>query len=462
MFATNAAAVVAEAPSVPSAADVEVKTLQSEINQLQGEVATLKAVIDERQRDTRTSAKQPGKSATPPADEAGLRMSSGNRPTLCSYDGRNCVSLTGRLDLDLGGYDYRPNSIATKPQDLVGGLNPRRARIGITGKFLDDWRFNLTLEGGGSGGTPSAIIDKAYLAFSGFKPLTIWGGILTVPYTLDRATSSSDITFMERAAPEEVASGIGAGTRSALGVTANGHRWWTGAFLTGPAVDKTSEDARQTAVTARAVFMPVLSDHASLLVGGDAQYLFDPPTGASELNLRDRIELRIDGNRVLGTGALPIQSARVLSAELAGTLRSFHFQGEYFGFEVARTPGNGPHLHFKGYYAQGGYVLTGEERRYSGNSGSYDGISPSRPFDWKTGGWGAWEIAARHSNIDLNDQDVFGGQQENVTLGLNWYVNDNLRFMLNYITGKVDKRSAAGDDIGAKYQAVAGRAQIAF
>src|SRR3546814_5436099 len=84
------------------------------------------------------------------------------------------------------------------------------------------------------------------------------------------------------------------------------------------------------------------SDLASLLIGGDVQYLFDAPTGASELNLRDRIEMRIDGNRILGTGPLPIDSARVLSAELAGTLGSFHFQGEYFDFNVEPTPGNGP------------------------------------------------------------------------------------------------------------------------
>ena len=87
---------------------------------------------------------------------------------------------------------------------------------------------------------------------------------------------------------------------------------------------------------------------------------------------------------------------------------------------------------------------------------------PSRPFDPGRGGWGAWEIAARYSTIDLNDKDIFGGRQENVTLGLNWYANSNIRFMLDYINGKVDKRAAGGIDIGAKYSAVGARAQVAF
>src|SRR3546814_11762886 len=80
---------------------------------------------------------------------------------------------------------------------------------------------------------------------------------------LDRATSNNNITFMERAAPVEVAAGIGGATRSAFGITANDRRWWAGAFLSGPASDRRSRDARQAAVTGRAVFLPVLTNDRS-------------------------------------------------------------------------------------------------------------------------------------------------------------------------------------------------------
>ncbi len=180
------------------------------------------------------------------------------------------------------------------------------------------------------------------------------------------------------------------------------------------------------------------------------------------MNLRDRIELRIDGARVLGTGTLPIHKATVLSGEIAGTLGSFHFQGEYFDFDIERTVGSD--LSFNGGYIQAGYILTGEKRNYSSSSASYGGVTPSRPFDWKARTWGAWEVAARYSMIDLDDPSgvVFGGRQENITVGLNWYVNRNMRFMFNYVHGEVEKRTAGGVDIGAEYDAVAMRAQVAF
>jgi len=459
-----AAAILASGPaSAQDSAGTRLEMLQAQISKLQKEVDILKRDRAKGRQESKKTVKKAVEAKTsPPADAPRIQLSSSNRPTICSSDGRNCISLTSRLQLDFGAYNYRPNTTVTTPQDLVGGVIARRAQLGVIGTFLDDWEYSVVFEGGGSGGSTGVVLDKGYLAYNGFKPLNISGGILSIPYTLDQVTGNNNITFMERAAPQQVATSIGAATRAAVGVTANDRRWWAGAFLTGPAYGRTSHDTNQAAVTGRVVFLPVLTDDASLLIGGDVQYLFDPPTGASKLNLRDRIELRIDSSRILGTGALPIDSARILSAELAGTLGSFHFQGEYFDFSIERTHGNGPSLVFSGYYIQGGYILTGEKRSYNASSGSYRTVTPSRSFEWQTGGWGAWEIAARYSMINLNDKDILGGRQENVTLGLNWYVNRNMRFMFNYINGKVDKRMTDGEDIGARYQAVGVRAQIAF
>jgi phosphate-selective porin OprO/OprP len=46
-----------------------------------------------------------------------------NRPTICTADNLNCVSITSRLHFDVGAYDYRPNTAATNPQSLDDGIN---------------------------------------------------------------------------------------------------------------------------------------------------------------------------------------------------------------------------------------------------------------------------------------------------------------------------------------------------
>src|SRR5690606_37180979 len=123
------------------------------------------------------------------------------------------------------------------------------------GKFLEDWEYSFVVDGGGSGGGSGVTVDTAYIAYTAFDPFEIKGGYFGVPYTLDESTSSNNITFMERAAPQQVAVGLGGGTRSAIGFTSHGKQWWAGAFLTGPAYGTTSAATRQTAIVGRAAFL---------------------------------------------------------------------------------------------------------------------------------------------------------------------------------------------------------------
>jgi phosphate-selective porin OprO and OprP len=52
-------------------------------------------------------------------------------------------------------------------------------------------------------------------------------------------------------------------------------------------------------------------------------------------------------------------------------------------------------------------------------------------------GWGAWEIAARYSYLDLNDgtglNRIQGGRMDGFSLALNWYLNTNLTCMFDWV-----------------------------
>lgn len=126
------------------------------------------------------------------------------------------------------------------------------------------------------------------------------------------------------------------------------------------------------------------------------------------------------------------------------------------------------------YFAQGAYVealyfLTGENRQYvktplhtSANTTAR--VLPYRNFFWVPGqgmtnpfSCGAWQVGARYSYLDLTNNGINGGQLNDVTLGLNWYLNPNYKIQWNYSHGW---RHIPNSDASGPFQQVGMR--IAF
>jgi phosphate-selective porin OprO/OprP len=112
---------------------------------------------------------------------------------------------------------------------------------------------------------------------------------------------------------------------------------------------------------------------------------------------------------------------------------------------------------------QVGWVLTGE-------AASYEGVRPSRPLDWASGQWGAFEVGARVHALEV-DEAAFAGDgltrlahssavQKALAYAaaLNWYLTDNLLLALNY---EVTDFSGLGADRPTE-QALITRFQVDF
>jgi phosphate-selective porin OprO/OprP len=430
-----------------------------------------------------------------------------NRPTISSADGRNSIGITGRIHWDVGDYmNVDPKNSRVGPTNLNSGQNVRRARLGVVGKVFGDWNYSLIYDFGGStdngagtpgstGATASGGIETAEISYTGFRPFVVEGGIQDIPYTLDEATSSNDIMFIERSSSQVIAANLVAGDfRSNFGGHWNNDRAWIGAYFTGPATGTihgvTNGVAQEIGAVQRATYQVLQSENYSLHVGLDASELLKPETAGGvrvATNFSDRPELRIDPTSIINTGTLgsatnPVTGASVVGAEFAGGFGPLYGQAEYFHYNVGRQ--GLADASFDGGYVQASYTLTGEHRKYNPSTGAYTAISPAHPFDithFTEGAWGALELGARYSVIDLNSNytsgqitsastsAVAGGKQQVFTLGANWYVNNNIRFMLDYLHGTIDKPEAAvvagvplGSNVGLTYDAIALRTQVAW
>ncbi|MBR0849404.1 OprO/OprP family phosphate-selective porin [Bradyrhizobium diazoefficiens] len=500
----------------------QLKMLEQKLDRLQSQTAANTAAAAKAKAEAKAEARSEAKAvvananaaipAKAPVAPSGVVVTMpNNRPTICTADGANCVAITSRVHWDVGGYNYRPNTAATVPQKLDSGENVRRARIGVVGKFFEDWNFALIYDFGGSsdgfggtgaaGATPVGFlpgggtsgIENAFVSYTGLKPLggkmAIEAGIMDLAWTMDEATSSNDHPFMERASVGLIAQNIAAGDfRSAAGARWYNDVFWAGAYVTGPttgAIHSASSvsppgTSEQYGATARVAGQLVSGSDYSFHLGADAEWLIQPPrnliANTQTLTLSDRPELRIDPTTLISTGAIAnVSGAQVYGVEAAGTYGPLFVQGEYYWFNIDRNantavpPIGTSSLKFRGGYAEAAYVLTGETRKYNAVNAAYGGVKPNHPFSLDGGGWGAWEVAGRVSQMDLNDQlataaGIAGGRQTVYTLALNWYVNGNVRFMLDYLHGNISKQASAVStaDVGSKFDAIAMRTQFAF
>ena len=418
-----------------------------------------------------------------PVNPGGVAFPQG-RPTFTSNDGRFSAAVGLQLHYDIGGYFQGSRAPDTRgvPRLNTFGENLRRGRVPFVFKY-DDVQVNLTPDFGSSpDGTPTLF--EANINWSPVKSLVATVGYYKPQYTLQDSMSSNDFLLLERPSIVEIARGIAAGdARAVVGARYAPDRYFLAGYLTGGTYGSQTASLaqpQQTGIAVRAAGRPVATADWDLHLGvsaSDAFRIQRTATGQT-LTLQDRPELRIDQNRLVSTGALNARSAYTYGPEFGLRWRNVMLQGEYIRIGVDRTNGGAsaqtPGLAFSGGYAEASWVITGEPRKYVSAAGAFGAPKPQHPFSIKNGGYGAFELVARYSHLDLNDKvtralaasstgGVYGGTQTVYAVGLNWYPNEQLRLMLDYDIINVDRLNPAGTtQVGQRIQAVALRAQAAF
>jgi phosphate-selective porin OprO/OprP len=370
----------------------------------------------------------------------GLRLDTGNKAFR--------LKIGGRIMNDWGFFDV-PNSIETFSTELDGGGLPvpaigkqddgtefRRARLYVAGELYNRIIFKAQYDFAGG----AADFKDVYLGmkFGGPAPGKVRVGHIKEAFSLEQLTSSKYITFMERALPVEALSperNTGLGVN--LELLDEMMTFAAGVYRDGDNFGDAS--GHDWDVATRLTAAPLNGDDGAQVV--HLGFSYTHKNRDQGIRFRSRPESHL-ASRFVDTDTFDADSADIFGFEGAAVFGPASVQGEYMLAKVDRTMASDPT--FSGYYVFASYFLTGEHRRYKTSEGAFDRVKPNRNF-LDDHGLGAIEFAVRYSNLDLDSSGVTGGQLQDVTTGLNWYLNPNTRVMVNWVWANVDRGGGLPD-----------------
>jgi len=368
-----------------------------------------------------------------------------------------------------------PQSVFALPGGGANGVGNaqatqlRRAILQAEGDLFGQFDYKIAYDFANASNDNSGLQPPSFGNLtSSPAPHDIWMQVRDVPYLgyvrvgnqkkpigMENNTSNAFLPLLERSDNHDAFYGQFDNGFS-LGVTAwhwtESERvtWRYGIFqpatnVFGVALNKYTAGARVTA-------LPLYEDDGQRLIHVGLSY-WGGELVQDELRVRARPLLRnAPGFAVpvfVDTSEIPGSKQYTFAPEFAMVLGSLTIQAEYAGqFLVDAIASNGQNqgtVFYHGGYVEALYFLTGEHRDYLRREGVFGRVVPRNNYHCKKDdclhGCGAWEVGARFSYLDLDDKAIQGGRVYDWTVGLNWYLNPNMKFQLNYI---VEHRNQPG------------------
>jgi phosphate-selective porin OprO and OprP len=402
-----------------------------------------------------------------------------------------------------GRFDY-DNAWFTQDNNLLIGPSPgtrfqdgtdfRRARLRADGRVWDYIDFvaevnfatiqDITNPEATTVPVGSVGLSAFNLAFRDLPLGNLRVGLFKAPYGLERYTSANVNYYMERSSifdafynPNNIQSGlqffdsylddritltstftrVGKTTLNSFGFNAEDGLYAGGVRVTG---------------------LPIYEDDGRVLMHLGVSY-FQQAFGNQKFSIANRLPLRAgagstDVPNLLATGSFfSPNGGMVVDAEWAFVYGPFSMSAEYAlagvndvfdKFDGVRYSGPRGNAVYSAWYVEGGYFVTpGDRRRYDKANGIWDRTIPEENAflvrddggNW-CHGTGAVQFVARLTYLDLTSGSPVltptsggarAGTQRDVTLGVNWYLNSQTHFMVNYVWSRVNSvvAGASGD-----------------
>ena len=418
-----------------------------------------------------------------------------------SADGKNVIKLRGLLQADYRSYHQGANDVRGRSNGRAGALDAdgfhdandtgllRRVRPTIEGTVLGKYDYRFTPDFGGGNATVvdaylDARLDPAFKIRAGkYKPFV----------GLERLQGGGDIKFVERSyvtnaiLPNRdvgisvygdifggklnyafgVNNGVVDGGNSSSGTEFEDNKEFTVRLFANPFKDETNalaglgfgiagtftniDGEKNLNFTDTSAADATRNGLPSYVTNGQ-QTFFRYGGGVVADGSRTRIAPQ--ANYYYGPFGLIIEYARV-SQDVSKASGGSPAAGGALVSDSLVLANTNKKLKHDAWQIAASYLITGEDA-------SFKGVKPKNDFDLDKGGWGAWELVARYSEINL-DEDTFKNANgvnagefgatgtaataaglaysdlsrsaksaKSWTAGVNWYLNQNAKIQLNY------------------------------
>ena len=291
-------------------------------------------------------------------------------------------------------------------------------------KFSHQVHYFVSLE---LKGPDHVLTDQSAVGFTDWYIATSLGPLGQVkygktkePYAYELTGDSANLPFQERMLmPFFVTRGTGVRLDNTIAADRMSYSvgWFNNWWVVHQSFDSTAND-----VVGRVTGLPYLSKNGDTYLHLAVGLRYAGDDGEGTMQFRDRPE-SATADYYVDTGKIKAEHSINTSVEGLWTRGPFSLLSEYARAHVDSPTTGDPT--FWGAYVTVAYVLTGEHRPYDPKVAYARRILPQ-------GRWGAWEIFARYSHIDLDDAAVAGGTMEKGAFGVNWWATRRWKFGVDY------------------------------
>lgn len=463
------------------------KSIEQRFEELDQEIRILK-----RQRELEQEAAETAKKSTAVVKAGNTGFS------LESADGQNVIKLRGLLQLDYRYYFEGSRDVRNRSDQRAGDLDSngfsntgdtwllRRIRPIIQGTLLGIYDFRFTPDFAGN----SATVVDAYIDARFHPTFKVRAGIFKSFVGLERLQSGADIKLMERSyvtnaiLPNRdlgiavhgdvfgdtlnyafgLVNGVNDGAVIGTGTAYDGHPEGTGRLFATPFKDSDSR-LRDLGFGVAATYTNFLGERnlnftdtsaADGTRNGLPSYLSDGQNtffryNSTAIAYGERWRIAPQANYY--NGPLGIIGEFVLERQAVSLTTGGSPPAGGAGSNTLIQPNTNKNLNHNAWQIAVSYILTGEEA-------SFQGVKPKRNFIFGTG-WGAWELVARYSEINLDeatfknpagtsyigayaDLSTSAQSAHSLTAGVNWYLNPNVKVAMNYSYTTFDGGAGVG------------------